>query len=108
MSGRMPEGLRLRRLKPDSLNLSVNTVVGERIGKMLSPVALAAGDFLTWRIRLPDSGSKFSGRQIVQFAVRKTKNHCLANGDSSSPPCEKGENVWNSIPHRWMPHAEAS
>ena len=33
---------------------------------MLSPVALAAGDFLTWRIRLPDSGS-------------------------SSPPCEKGE-----------------
>ena len=58
---------------------------------MLSPVALAAGDFLTWRIRLPDSGSKFSGRQIVQFAVRKTKNHCLANGDSSSPPCEKGE-----------------
>lgn len=59
---------------------------------MLSPVALAAGDFLTWRIRFGQTvvQSLVAG-QIVQFAVRKTKNHCLANGDSSSPPCEKGE-----------------
>ena len=57
---------------------------------MLSPVALAAGDFLTWRIRLPDSVQSLVAGKLYN-CVRKTKNHCLANGDSSSPPCEKGE-----------------
>ena len=75
---------------------------------MLSPVALAAGDFLTWRIRLPDSGSKFSGRQLYNLPFEKLKTTVWQTETQAVPHAKKEKNVWNSIPHRWMPHAEAS
>ena len=58
---------------------------------MLSPVALAAGDFLTWRIRLPDSGSKFSAGKLYNLPFEKLKP-LSGKRRLKQSPCEKGEN----------------